>query len=90
MHAESRRTYDDLLPKLLAGETVRVTPENSVKIAKAIRALTPDELQAIDPFKLLKSLLAAHDEKPDHALYSQIRLTASFVDEALFGRQLPD
>jgi hypothetical protein len=42
----------------------------------------------VDIFRTLRSLLTAHDEKPDHGLYSQIRLAASYVDEAMFGSQL--
>jgi hypothetical protein len=88
MPPESRKNYEDVIAKLLSGETPRVTPENSIKLAKALRALTPGEIEKVDVFKVLRLLLAAHDENPDRTLYGQIRLTASFVDETIFGREL--
>ena len=46
------------------------------------------EIEKVDVFKVLRLLLAAHDENPDRTLYAQIRLTASFVDETILGRGL--
>ena len=64
---------------------MRVTPENAITLARAIRALTTEELQKIDVLKVLRALLTAHDEGPERTLFHQLRLTASFVDECLFG-----
>lgn len=81
---ESRRNIEELVAKLANGEIVRVTPENGVKVAKALRALKGDEFKTCEIFRHLKALLALYDEHPSPTLYAQLRLTASYIDEALY------
>jgi hypothetical protein len=85
---ESRKNYEEIITKLLAGEMPRVTPENAIKLAKAVRAMKYAEIASIDVFKLLKSLLVAYDESPDHGFYSQLRITASYVDDIQFRNEV--
>ncbi len=87
VNIESRRYLADMIDKMLSSEPIRVTPENAIRVARAARALTAEEVHNIDIFRILRVLLAVHDEKPDHALYSQIRLTASYIDEVIFGAE---
>ena len=86
--AESRRLCTDLILKMTAGDGIRVTPENAIGICKAIRAMTVPELSAFDVFQPLKMLLALYVEQPSPGLYSQLRLTATYVDDAINNPQL--
>lgn len=86
--AESRKNNEENVAKLVAKELPRVTPENATKLARAMRALRLDEIEDSNPFAVLRSLLVAYEETFDQALFTQLRLSASFIDEALFRPKL--